>query len=90
MLCEGYKWKPFRPLLDSYLIDVLWQVVATRSVCGSLSNPLFVLPVQAPAPNTPSPLSVKASEPMNPMHENTIAAGFQDYEASILKKLQKV
>ncbi|XP_074580672.1 uncharacterized protein LOC141837110 [Curcuma longa] len=73
----------------TFASDPTSKVVATRSVCGSLSNPLFVLPVQAPAPNTPSPLSVKASEPMNPIHENTIAAGFQDYEASILKKLQK-
>ncbi|XP_042382043.1 dnaJ homolog subfamily C member 17-like [Zingiber officinale] len=64
-------------------------VAATQSVCGSLSNPLLVLPVQAVAPDISSPFSAKSSESTNSTPNNIIGAGFQDYEASILKKLQK-
>ncbi|XP_074556738.1 uncharacterized protein LOC141812626 [Curcuma longa] len=37
-----------------------------------------------------SPFSAKSSESTNPTQNNIIGAGFQNYEASILKKLQKV
>lgn len=80
----------FYILSDGMLTRVLCQVAATQSVCGSLSNPLLVLPVQAMAPDIPSPFCAKSSESMNPIHNNIIGAGFHDYEASILKKLQKV
>ncbi|RWW78702.1 hypothetical protein BHE74_00013056, partial [Ensete ventricosum] len=65
-------------------------VAATHSMCGSLSNPLLVLPVQAAASDISSSFPTKSAEPVNPKLSNIIGAGFQDYEASIMKKLQKV
>lgn len=59
-------------------------------MCGSLSNPLLVLPVQAVASDISSSFPTKSAEPVNPKLSNIIGAGFQDYEASIMKKLQKV
>ncbi|XP_064935153.1 uncharacterized protein LOC135587542 [Musa acuminata AAA Group] len=64
-------------------------VAATHSMCGSLSNPLLVLPVQAVASDISSSFPTKSAEPVNPKLSNIIGAGFQDYEASIMKKLQK-
>ncbi|WOL09716.1 hypothetical protein Cni_G18469 [Canna indica] len=64
-------------------------VAATRSMCGSLSNPLLVLPVQAAACDISGTFSKTTADPINPKLNNIIGAGFQDYETSIMKKLQK-
>lgn len=53
---------------------------------GSLSNPLLVLPLQAASNSSPA----GSSEPINLRLGNIVGSGFQDYEASIMKKLQKV
>ncbi|XP_074581055.1 uncharacterized protein LOC141837573 [Curcuma longa] len=66
------------------ILKKLQKVAATQSMCGSLSNPLLVRPVQAVAPDISSPFSAKSSESTNPTQNNIIGA------ASILKKLQKV
>ncbi|XP_038979756.1 LOW QUALITY PROTEIN: dnaJ homolog subfamily C member 17-like [Phoenix dactylifera] len=60
-------------------------VTATHSMSGSLSNPLLVLPLQAASNSSPA----RSAEPINPKLGNIVGAGFQDYEASIMKKLQK-
>lgn len=60
-------------------------VAATHSMSGSLSNPLLVLPLQAASDSSPA----RSSEPINTRLGNIVGAGFQDYEASIMKKLQK-
>ncbi|KAF8377772.1 hypothetical protein HHK36_031157 [Tetracentron sinense] len=66
-------------------------VAATGSVCGDLSNPLLVLPLQ-PAVTTgfsnASP-SKKYAEPDGPKLDNLVGAGYQSFENSVLKKLQK-
>nr|XP_019705820.1 dnaJ homolog subfamily C member 17 isoform X1 [Elaeis guineensis] len=61
-------------------------VAAIHSMSGSLSNPLLVLPLQAASNSSPA----RSSEPINSRLGNIVGAGFQDYEASIMKKLQKL
>ncbi|XP_044489389.1 dnaJ homolog subfamily C member 17-like isoform X2 [Mangifera indica] len=60
-------------------------VAATGSVCGSLSNPLLVLPVQpAVATEFTSSQSCAESDGL----DNLVGAGYQAYEDSVLQKLQ--
>lgn len=61
---------------------------ATGTVCGDISNPLLVLPLQ---PATLNP-SVRAQEPVEPDGapiSNLVGAGYQAFENSILDKLTK-
>ena len=69
------------------MIVVLYQVAAIHSMSGDLSNPLLVLPLQPAASST---FPTNCTETIDPKLSNIIGAGFQDYEASILKKLEKV
>ncbi|KAI4297799.1 hypothetical protein L6164_037665 [Bauhinia variegata] len=61
-------------------------VAATGSVSGHLSNPLLVLPLQPP---TAAGFS-SAQKPSEPDRlSNLVGAGYQAFEDSVLKKLQK-
>ncbi|RWR84510.1 dnaJ subfamily C member 17-like protein [Cinnamomum micranthum f. kanehirae] len=64
-------------------------VSATRNMCGDLSNPLLVLPLHSNAADLPSASPAKYAEPETPNLGNLVGAGYQAYEDSILKKLQK-
>ncbi|KAJ0040119.1 hypothetical protein Pint_27889 [Pistacia integerrima] len=63
------------------------MVAATGSVCGSLSNPLLVLPLQ-PAVATEF-TSAQSREETNGLN-NLVGAGYQAYEDTVLQKLQMV
>lgn len=65
----------------------LLKVAATGTVCGSLSNPLLVLPLQA-AVAREFPSSQKSAE--TTQMSNLVGAGYQAYEDSVLKKLEMV
>lgn len=65
----------------------VFQVASTRSVLGDLSNPLLVLPLQ-PVSSVEMP-SAERSPEHNRLN-NLVGAGYQAFEDSILKKLQKV
>ncbi|KAF5734810.1 hypothetical protein HS088_TW15G00303 [Tripterygium wilfordii] len=60
-------------------------LAATGSVCGSLSNPLLVLPVQPQAAE-----EFLRMDAENDRLNNLVGAGFLDFERNILKKLEKV
>lgn len=63
-------------------------LAATGTLCGDLSNPLLVLPLQ-PATSNPS---VRAQEPVEPDAlpiGNLVGAGYQAFENSVLDKLKK-
>ncbi|KAM7479469.1 hypothetical protein LguiA_027682 [Lonicera macranthoides] len=62
-------------------------VAATGTVCGDLSNPLLVLPLQ---PAAAFPSAREPVEPDGPKLSNLVGAGYQAFEDSVLKKLQKV
>ncbi|KAJ3689775.1 hypothetical protein LUZ61_018939 [Rhynchospora tenuis] len=65
-------------------------MAATRSMCGDVSNPLLVLPLQTSS-DGPDGFSVPFAEANDePRINKIVGAGFSDYEASILKKLQQV
>ncbi|KAL3730903.1 hypothetical protein ACJRO7_027860 [Eucalyptus globulus] len=61
-------------------------VAATRTVCGDLSNPLLVVPLQpVVAPDFPS-----VNKPVEKdLRNDLVGAGYQDFEDSVMKKLQK-
>ncbi|KAK2967167.1 hypothetical protein RJ640_005211 [Escallonia rubra] len=63
-------------------------VAATRSVCGSLTNPLLVLPLQNSA-TTAFSSTPTFVEPDAPKLSNLVGAGYHGFEDSVLKKLQK-
>ncbi|KAA8535968.1 hypothetical protein F0562_028446 [Nyssa sinensis] len=63
-------------------------VAATGSVCGDLSNPLLVVPLQ-PTVISAFPSAQKSVEPDGPKLSNLVGAGYQAFEDSVLKKLQK-
>ncbi|KAK4801105.1 hypothetical protein SAY86_021592 [Trapa natans] len=62
-------------------------VAATGTTCGDLSNPLLVVPlhptVAADFPSFPKPVE---KDPL----DKIVGKGYQDYEDSVMKKLQKV
>ena len=58
-------------------------------MCGDLSNPLLVLPLQ-PAAGAAFPSAREPVEPDGPKLSNLVGAGYQAFEDSVLKKLQKV
>lgn len=59
---------------------------ATGSVCGNLSNPLLVLPLQpAVATQIPSALKPVETESIN----NLVGAGYQAHEDAVLEKLRE-
>lgn len=60
-------------------------VAATGSVCGSLSNPLLVLPLQ-PAVGADFPSAQMTAE-TNRIN-NLVGSGYQAYEDSVLQKIQ--
>ncbi|KAI9180503.1 hypothetical protein LWI28_005456 [Acer negundo] len=60
-------------------------VAATGSVCGSLSNPLLVLPLQ-PVLATEFPSAQRSAETDH--ISNLVGPGYQAYEDSILQKIQ--
>ncbi|KAJ0010959.1 hypothetical protein Pint_33547 [Pistacia integerrima] len=63
------------------------MVAATGSVCGSLSNPLLVLPLQpAVATEFTSAQSCEETDGLN----NLVGAGYQAYEDIVLQKVQMV
>lgn len=57
---------------------------------GNLASPLLVLPLHPGGSNISSTFPTSSAETIDPKLSNIIGAGFQDYEASILKKLEKV
>lgn len=59
-------------------------VAATGNVCGHISNPLLVLPLE-PAVVMEFPPRSMEPEPSS----NLVGAGYQSFEESVLKKLQK-
>ncbi|QCE08717.1 DnaJ-like protein subfamily C member 17 [Vigna unguiculata] len=63
------------------------SVAATGSVIGHLANPLLVLPLK-PATVADSSSVPKSAE--TPKLSNLVGAGYQAFEDSVLKKLQKV
>lgn len=63
------------------------QVAATGSVIGHLANPLLVLPLK-PAMAADSSSAPKSVVPDK--MSNLVGAGYQAFEDSVLKKLQKV
>ncbi|XAR59859.1 hypothetical protein NMG60_11015848 [Bertholletia excelsa] len=63
-------------------------LAATGTVCGNLSNPLQVLPLQ-PAPTTAFPRAERNVEPDGPKSGDLVGAGHKSFEASVLLKLQK-
>lgn len=65
------------------------QVAATGSVCGDLSNPLLVLPLQ-PAVAAPFQSVQQPVESESPKLSNLVGAGYQALEDSVLTKLRKV
>jgi hypothetical protein len=59
-------------------------------MCGDVSNPLLVLPLQSNM-DMPDGFSVPFTEANDePKISKIVGSGFSDYEASILKKLQQV
>lgn len=66
---------------------VLIQVAATGSVIGHLANPLLVVPLK-PASVADSSSVPKSAETTR--MSNLVGAGYQAFEDSVLKKLQKV
>ncbi|KAK2665632.1 hypothetical protein Ddye_004206 [Dipteronia dyeriana] len=60
-------------------------VAATGSFCGSLSNPLLVLPLQ-PAVETEFPSAQRSAETNR--ISNLVGPGYQAYEDSVLQKIQ--
>ncbi|KAJ0967862.1 hypothetical protein J5N97_024779 [Dioscorea zingiberensis] len=64
-------------------------VAATQSLIGDISNPLLVLPLRASSSSTSSTIPAKYARRNSPEFNNIVGAGFQDYEASIMKKLEK-
>ncbi|KAJ0700136.1 putative RNA recognition motif domain, DnaJ domain, RNA-binding domain superfamily [Helianthus annuus] len=61
-------------------------MAATGTMCGDISNPLLVVPLQ-PAVATSFPM---AREPVVPQrNEELVGAGYQAFEDSVLQKLQK-
>ncbi|KAI8570278.1 hypothetical protein RHMOL_Rhmol01G0022200 [Rhododendron molle] len=63
-------------------------VAATGSVCGDLSNPLLVLPLD-PAKTTAFSSPLKHAEPEGPKLSNLVGAGHQLFEDSVLKKMMQ-
>jgi DnaJ family protein C protein 17 len=61
-------------------------VAATGTMCGDLSNPLLVLPLQ---PKAAFPFAREPVQPDEPKMSNLVGAGYQAFEDSVLKKLQK-
>ncbi|KAI3914032.1 hypothetical protein MKW98_010844 [Papaver atlanticum] len=66
-------------------------VAALKGVCGDLSNPLLVLPLQKTGQSEFSNVSPfkKFEEPVEPIMINLVGAGHQAKEDSILEKLRK-
>ncbi|KAM7479470.1 hypothetical protein LguiA_027683 [Lonicera macranthoides] len=62
-------------------------VASTGTVCGDLSNPLLVLPLQ---PVVAFQSAWEPVEPDGPKLSNLVGASYQAFEDSVLKKLQKV
>ncbi|XP_057511882.1 uncharacterized protein LOC130794012 [Actinidia eriantha] len=63
-------------------------VAATGTVCGDLTNPLLVLPLQ-PAVATAFTRPHEHVEPDGPKLNNLVGAGYQSFEASVLKKMMQ-
>lgn len=64
-------------------------VRALQSMSGDIANPLLVLPLEPIAPSFSSTSSTNQKESMDPEFNNVVGAGFQDYEAFVMKKLQE-
>ncbi|GFZ00498.1 DNAJ heat shock N-terminal domain-containing protein [Actinidia rufa] len=66
-------------------------VAATGTVCGDLTNPLLVLPLQPAVATAFTRPHEQHVEPDGPKLNNLVGAGYQSFEASVLKKMmQKV
>ncbi|KAG7556236.1 RNA recognition motif domain [Arabidopsis suecica] len=61
-------------------------VAATRTLCGDLSNPLLVVPLQKAAQN--DFLTAKKSAEAEPQ-SNIVGAGLQAYEDAVMQRLRK-
>ncbi|KAF8087570.1 hypothetical protein N665_0578s0023 [Sinapis alba] len=61
-------------------------VAATRTLCGDLSNPLLVVPLQKAA-QTDFPTAKKSAE-AEPQ-SNIVGAGYQAYEDQVMERLKK-
>ncbi|XP_024988218.1 dnaJ homolog subfamily C member 17 isoform X2 [Cynara cardunculus var. scolymus] len=65
-------------------------IAATGTVCGDLSNPLLVVPLQ-PAVTSAFPTAREPVESDGPkLNEDLVGARYQAFEDSVLQKLQKV
>ncbi|XP_057495762.1 uncharacterized protein LOC130780773 [Actinidia eriantha] len=64
-------------------------VAATRTVCGNLTNPLLVLPLQPAVATAFTWLREQHVEPDGPKLNNLVGAGYQSFEASVLKKMMQ-
>ncbi|XP_073002519.1 uncharacterized protein [Typha latifolia] len=62
---------------------------AIHSMSGSLSNPLLVLPLLASSSGASDSAFGQSAETNEPKISNIVGAVFNDYEASIMKKLQE-
>ncbi|XP_052205311.1 uncharacterized protein LOC127810096 isoform X2 [Diospyros lotus] len=63
-------------------------IAATGTVCGNLSNPLLVLPLQQAVTAT-APCTQKNAEPDPPKLSNLVGSQYQAFEDSVLTKLKK-
>ncbi|XP_059653882.1 uncharacterized protein LOC132300700 [Cornus florida] len=61
---------------------------ATGTMCGDLSNPLLVIPLQ-PTTTTAFHSAQGSSEHDGPKLSNLVGAGYQAFEDTVLKKLEK-
>ncbi|KAL0923536.1 hypothetical protein M5K25_007597 [Dendrobium thyrsiflorum] len=64
-------------------------VTAIQSMSGDTTNPLLVLPLEPMAPSFSSTSSTNQNESMGPEFNNVVGAGFENYEAFVMKKLQE-
>ncbi|CAA6655956.1 unnamed protein product [Spirodela intermedia] len=66
------------------------DVAAVHSMVGNLSNPLLVLPLQPAATGLSEGSPVRSAEADSPKLSNIVGLGYQAFEDSVLKKLQRV
>lgn len=65
------------------------MIRALQSMSGRIENPLLVLPYEPIAPIFSSTSSTNRQENMGHEFRNVYGAGFEDYEASVMKKLRE-
>ena len=66
------------------------QVGAAGTVCGDLSNPLLVVPLQPAVSSAFLTARGRVESDGLKLNEDLVGAGYQAFEDSVLQKLQKV